>query len=84
MNPFKPKVSSTHLTINSSNSKRSKGIIPEKIRSRKEKIGYETPQAEWFRTQKFQTYIWNILNSKEALIFIKKDAMKQLMLKECK
>ena len=40
-----------------------KGILPEKIRKRKDKIGFETPQDKWFRTQDFQTLINEILNS---------------------
>ena len=39
------------------------GILPEKIRLRKDKIGFETPQNEWFKTKKFQTLINDILNS---------------------
>lgn len=40
-----------------------KGILPEIIRKRKDKIGFETPQDKWFRTQDFQTLINEILNS---------------------
>jgi asparagine synthase (glutamine-hydrolysing) len=40
------------------------GILPEKIRNRKDKIGFETPQKEWFRETQWKTYILNILNSK--------------------
>jgi len=31
-----------------------KGLLPEPIRKRKDKIGFETPQDEWFRTPDFQ------------------------------
>lgn len=40
-----------------------KGILPEKIRTRKDKIGFGTPQDEWFRTEKFQKIIFDLLNS---------------------
>jgi len=34
-----------------------KGILPEMIRKRKDKMGFGTPQAEWFRTEPFIKYI---------------------------
>ncbi len=34
-----------------------KGILPERIRRRKDKIGFGTPQAEWFRTEPFIKFI---------------------------
>jgi asparagine synthase (glutamine-hydrolysing) len=40
-----------------------KGILPEKIRTRRDKIGFETPQDEWFRSPVWQTIIMGILNS---------------------
>ncbi|HKM12696.1 MAG TPA: asparagine synthase (glutamine-hydrolyzing) [Bacteroidales bacterium] len=40
-----------------------KGLLPEPIRKRKDKIGFETPQDEWFRTPDFQALINEILNS---------------------
>ncbi|MFC2110895.1 asparagine synthase (glutamine-hydrolyzing) [Bacteroidota bacterium] len=40
-----------------------KGLLPEKIRLRTDKTGFDTPQDEWFRNEKFQTLILNILNS---------------------
>lgn len=40
-----------------------KGIIPEKIRKRQDKIGYLTPEDEWFRTGRWQEFIWEILKS---------------------
>jgi len=39
------------------------GILPEKIRLRKDKIGFETPQKEWFKTRDFQMLIHDVLNS---------------------
>jgi asparagine synthase (glutamine-hydrolysing) len=40
-----------------------KGILPEKIRSRRDKMGFETPQDEWFRSALWQKIVFNILNS---------------------
>jgi asparagine synthase (glutamine-hydrolysing) len=40
-----------------------KGILPEKIRLRRDKIGFETPQKEWFRTPTWQSIIEEILFS---------------------
>lgn len=40
-----------------------KGIIPEKIRKRQDKIGYLTPEDEWFRSEHWQQFIWEILTS---------------------
>lgn len=34
-----------------------KGTLPERIRKRKDKIGFGTPQAEWFRTEVFIKFI---------------------------
>ncbi|GJM31920.1 MAG: asparagine synthetase B [Saprospiraceae bacterium] len=40
-----------------------KGILPEKIRMRRDKTGFGTPQDEWFRTPVFQKYINELINS---------------------
>ncbi len=40
-----------------------KGTLPEAIRMRRDKVGFETPEAEWFRTPAFQTYIRDMINS---------------------
>jgi asparagine synthase (glutamine-hydrolysing) len=40
-----------------------KGRIPEPIRMRRDKVGFETPEAEWFRTPLFRTYIQDMLSS---------------------
>jgi asparagine synthase (glutamine-hydrolysing) len=40
-----------------------KGILPEKIRVRTDKVGFATPQDEWFRTEQFQLLINEIINS---------------------
>ncbi|MCB9330177.1 MAG: asparagine synthase (glutamine-hydrolyzing) [Lewinellaceae bacterium] len=40
-----------------------KGTLPEEIRMRRDKIGFETPQDEWFRTPIFQKYIRDIIHA---------------------
>lgn len=40
-----------------------KGTLPEEIRMRRDKIGFETPQDEWFRTPMFQQYIKDIIHA---------------------
>ncbi len=40
-----------------------KGIVTEKIRLRQDKIGFESPEDEWFRENYFYDYILNIINS---------------------
>lgn len=40
-----------------------KNILPERIRLRKDKIGFNTPEDEWFRTVKFRNLIGEIINS---------------------
>jgi asparagine synthase (glutamine-hydrolysing) len=40
-----------------------KGIIPEKIRVRRDKNGFDTPQDEWFRSPEWQKIIIKILSS---------------------
>jgi asparagine synthase (glutamine-hydrolysing) len=40
-----------------------KGVLPEKIRLRTDKIGFGTPQDEWFREPDFQTLVNEILSS---------------------
>lgn len=39
------------------------GILPEKIRARRDKIGFGTPQDEWFREPHFRQLVAEILNS---------------------
>ena len=41
-----------------------KSIVPERIGNRKDKIGFSTPDDEWFRTDIFRVFILDILNSK--------------------
>jgi asparagine synthase (glutamine-hydrolysing) len=40
-----------------------KGVLPEKIRNRQDKIGFATPWDRWFRTEAFQERILEILHS---------------------
>lgn len=39
------------------------GIMPEPVRTRVDKKGFSVPQDEWFRTEKFQKLIMDILQS---------------------
>jgi len=39
-----------------------KGVLPDKIRLRSDKIGFETPQDDWFRKPVWQEYVRNLLN----------------------
>lgn len=41
------------------------GILPDKIKNRQDKIGFDNPCAEWFREEKFKRFILDILNSGE-------------------
>ncbi len=38
-------------------------ILPEKIRTRKDKVGFKTPEDEWFREDKFKKFIKDLLIS---------------------
>ena len=40
-----------------------KGILPEKIRMRMDKVGYETPEDNWFREPKLKAFIKDVLSS---------------------
>ncbi|MFC2081487.1 asparagine synthase (glutamine-hydrolyzing) [Bacteroidota bacterium] len=40
-----------------------KGTLPEKIRIRNDKIGFETPADEWFRSEKFQSLIFPLFQN---------------------
>jgi asparagine synthase (glutamine-hydrolysing) len=40
-----------------------KGVLPEKIRLRRDKMGFVTPQEEWFKEKNWQETINGILNS---------------------
>jgi asparagine synthase (glutamine-hydrolysing) len=40
-----------------------KGILPEKIRNRHSKIGFDTPEDNWFRSDKFVEFVNDIISS---------------------
>ncbi len=40
-----------------------RGHIPEAVRMRRDKVGFDTPEAEWFRTPPFRTFILDMLGS---------------------
>jgi len=40
-----------------------KNILPEKIRNRQDKIGFDNPGAQWFREQQFKDFIYALLHS---------------------
>jgi asparagine synthase (glutamine-hydrolysing) len=42
-------------------------ILPEKIRNRKDKIGFLTDEDQWFRSQPFKEYINDILHSRSFI-----------------
>jgi asparagine synthase (glutamine-hydrolysing) len=42
-----------------------RGTLPEKIRVRKDKIGFENPEDEWFKEHIFQKMVKDLLNSNE-------------------
>lgn len=39
------------------------GVLPNKIRDRKQKVGFETPDDEWFRSVEFETIFKEVLSS---------------------
>jgi asparagine synthase (glutamine-hydrolysing) len=45
-----------------------KGTLPEQIRTRNDKIGFDTPAEEWFREKIFYDYLEELLLKKDALI----------------
>lgn len=42
-----------------------KGILPEKIRMRMDKTGFDTPEDDWFRSEKFNAFIEEMLQSEQ-------------------
>jgi len=40
-----------------------KGLLPENIRTRSDKVGFLTPEDEWFRTEKFRSLIQDMMTS---------------------
>lgn len=53
-----------------------KGTLPEPIRMRRDKVGFETPEAEWFRTPLWKNYIQTLFSSEafasRGLVEVKK------------
>ena len=47
-----------------------RNILPEEIRTRKDKVGFETPQDKWFRTTKWQSRIKDIIFSSKLSPYI--------------
>ena len=39
------------------------GVLPIKVKNRMDKVGYETPEDEWFRSEIFQKYFLEVINS---------------------
>jgi asparagine synthase (glutamine-hydrolysing) len=44
-----------------------RGILPDKIRKRKDKLGFATPWEKWLSSEKFKDYVVDILSSKKFL-----------------
>jgi asparagine synthase (glutamine-hydrolysing) len=40
-----------------------KGILPEKIRMRKDKVGFSTPEADWFNNKRLQAILKDVIES---------------------
>lgn len=40
-----------------------KGIIPDKVRNRLDKVGYATPEDEWFRDERFRSLFMDTISS---------------------
>jgi asparagine synthase (glutamine-hydrolysing) len=40
-----------------------KGILPEKIRMRKDKVGFSTPESDWFKNKKLQSILLDVIES---------------------
>lgn len=45
--------------------KEMKGILPENIRKRQSKVGFDTPEEEWFKEPYFKEYVSDIISSSE-------------------
>ena len=39
------------------------GTLPEPIRTRQDKVGFETPSNKWFREKKYQEFIFEMFKS---------------------
>jgi asparagine synthase (glutamine-hydrolysing) len=40
-----------------------KGVVPEKVRTRMDKVGYSTPEDTWFRDAQFQELFRDIISA---------------------
>jgi asparagine synthase (glutamine-hydrolysing) len=55
------------------------GVLPEKIRNRQSKIGFDTPESEWFRENIFYDYVNDLLiNSNILPMYIDTEKAKRL------
>ena len=56
------------------------GILPEKIRNRMDKVGFETPQNDWFRTPEMKEFVYTVINDErfERRIYFNADTVKTL------
>lgn len=63
-----------------------KGILPEKIRLRKDKMGFVTPQDDWFRTAEWKVFIQSLFasDSFRARVFFDAEAVCALYEKHLK
>jgi asparagine synthase (glutamine-hydrolysing) len=53
-------------------------ILPEEIRTRMDKVGFETPQDKWFRTPKWQSRINDVISSSNLSPYIYKNIATKL------
>lgn len=62
-----------------------KGVLPEEIRLRRDKIGFSTPEAEWFRSPLFREIIIGIIKSPsfKSRNIIEPDIALELYSKHC-
>jgi asparagine synthase (glutamine-hydrolysing) len=57
-----------------------KNILPENIRTRRDKIGFETPEDDWFRSDEFSSYVQMILHEGNILRYNYINPEKSLLL----
>jgi asparagine synthase (glutamine-hydrolysing) len=57
------------------------GTLPEKIRNRKDKTGFVTPQSQWFRNERFKVFIGSTICSDSIARrgYVKPEAVCRLM-----
>ena len=53
-------------------------ILPEEIRTRMDKVGFETPQDKWFRTPIWQNRINDVISSSNLSPYIYKNIATKL------